>query len=278
MSHYLVTGGTGFLGQELIRHIVKDNKVTVVARNEGKLIELKQKFPSIHILAGDIANPFVARQACFDVNGIFHLAGFKHVGMAEHQALECFLTNVTGTFNILSAADREAVDFIVGTSTDKACRVAGVYGATKLLMEALFKQFEAINPGTQYRIVRYGNVLYSTGSVLCKWKEKILNNEEIIVTDPNATRFYWTVQDAVRLLLEAVEKGKDSTPYVPKMKALSVGLLLEAMLKKYNPDHSAGFREIGLQPGENMHEQIASWLPPSNVAEQFTVAEIMELI
>jgi len=278
MSHYLVTGGTGFLGQELIKHIVKDHKVTVLARNEGKLIELKQKYPSIHILAGDLANPFVARQACYDVNGIFHLAGFKHVGMAERQSLECFLTNVTGTFNLLSAADREAVDFIVGTSTDKACRVAGVYGATKLMMEALFRQFEAINPITKYRIVRYGNVLYSTGSVLCKWKEKILKNEELLLTDPAATRFYWTVQEAVALLLESIDKARDCTPYVPEMKAMSLGLLLEAMLRKYNPQHTAGWKEIGLQPGENLHEQIAHWLPPSNEAEQFTVEEIMELI
>jgi len=278
MSHYLVTGGTGFLGQELLRHLVSDHKVTVVARNEGKLIELKQKYPSIHILAGDIANPFVARQACHDVNGIFHLAGFKHVGMAEKQSLECFLTNVTGTFNLLSAADREAVDFIVGTSTDKACRVAGVYGATKLMMEALFRQFEAINPGTRYRIVRYGNVLYSTGSVLCKWKDKIINNEQLILTDPNATRFYWTVQEAVALLLESIDKAQDCTPYVPKMKAVSLGTLLEAMLQKYNPEHTAGWKEIGLQPGENMHERIADWMPPSDEADQFTVEEITRLI
>jgi UDP-N-acetylglucosamine 4,6-dehydratase len=278
MSHYLVTGGTGFLGQELLKRIVKDHKVTVVSRNEGKLIELKQKYPSIHILAGDIANPFVARQACYDVNGVFHLAGFKHVGMAEHQSFECYLTNVAGTFNILSAADREGVDFIIGTSTDKACRVSGVYGATKLIMEALFRQFEAINPGIKYRIVRYGNVLYSTGSVLCKWKEKILKNEELILTDPNATRFYWTVQEAVQLLFDCIDKAHDSTPYVPEMKSVELGVLLEAMLKKYNPEHTAGWKEIGLQPGENKHEQIAHWLPPSNEAERFTVEEIMALI
>jgi UDP-N-acetylglucosamine 4,6-dehydratase len=276
MSHYLITGGTGFLGQALIPRLIKDHKVTVLARNEGKLLELKQKFPSIHILAGDISNPFVCRQACYDVNGIFHLAGFKHVGMAEKQAFECYLTNVAGTFNILNAIDREAIDFIVGTSTDKAYRVSGVYGASKLLMEALFNQFAALNPNTKFRVVRYGNVLYSTGSVLCKWKELILKNEDVTVTDLYSTRFYWTVDEAVDLLFKAVDG--DAPLCVPDMKGMQLGLLLDAMITKYNPDYEGKINVIGLQNGENKHEQIAHWLPSSDRAVQFTKEEIINLI
>ena len=278
MAHYLVTGGTGFLGQALLPRIIPGNKVTVLARNEGKLLELKQKFPSIHILAGDLANPFVARQACYDVTGIFHLAGFKHVGMAEKQPLECYLTNVSGTFNLLNAADREAVEFIVGTSTDKAYRVSGVYGASKLLMEALFRQFEGLNPGIKYRVVRYGNVLYSTGSVLCKWRDLIKENKEVIVTDLDSTRFYWSVDKAVDLLFDSLNLATDSSPYVPVMKSMRLGSLLDAMIAKYNPYFSAGIKIIGLQPGENKHEQIAHWLPSSDESEQFTMEGIMELI
>ena len=278
MAHYLITGGTGFLGRTLIKRIISGNKITVVARNEGKLLELKQQFPSIRILAGDISKPFVARQACHDINGVYHLAGFKHVGMAEKQTLECYETNVMGTFNILQAIDRESVDFIVGTSTDKACRVAGVYGASKLLMEGLFRQFEAVNKQTRFRIVRYGNVIYSTGSVLCRWRDLIKANRDLVITDPESTRFYWTASEAVELLLESVDAVTDCSPYVPAMKSIVLADLLSAMISKYNPAYTANVIVTGLQPGENKHEQIAHWLPASDVAQKYTVDEITQLI
>ena len=170
---YLVTGGSGFLGIPLCERILSQGgKVRTIARDEGKLIELKQQFPSIEILTGDISDRFEVKQAMKGVTGVFHLAASKHVGIAEKQVRECIKSNTLGSLYILEESLNTKPEFILGVSTDKAAKVAGVYGATKLLMERLFGQFEALNPETQYRIVRYGNVLYSTGSVLCKQKDR----------------------------------------------------------------------------------------------------------
>ena len=276
----LVTGGTGFLGEKLVEILVNQgNRVRVISRNEGKLIMLKEKLPSIEIFTGDVANEFDAHQACKGVSAVYHLAAYKHVGMAEKHSLECTRSNVLGTINILNESLRNKFDFVIGISTDKAAQVAGTYGATKLLMERLFVQYETLNPDTRYRIVRYGNVLYSTGSVLCKWKEKILRGEEIVVTDPNATRFFWTREQAIDLIFQCLGDATDASPWVPEMKAMSVGDLLAAMIQKYadSPD-KIKVREIGLQKGENMHEKILESGPFSNEVERFTIEEIKELI
>ena len=196
---YLVTGGSGFLGVPLCERILSmGGKVRVIARDEGKLIDLQQQFPDIEILTGDICDKFEVKQAMKDITGIFHLAASKHVGIAEIQVRECIKSNTLGSMNILEESLHTNPEFVLGVSTDKAAKVAGVYGATKLLMERLFGQFEALNNKTQYRLVRYGNVLYSTGSVLCKWKELLKEGEEVIVTDGKATRFFWIVDQLLR--------------------------------------------------------------------------------
>ena len=172
-KNVLVTGASGFLGEILVSKLLEMNpqKVRVISRNEGKLIALKHDFPNIEIFPGDIANEFDMHQAAKDMDCCFHLAAFKHVGMAEKFSLECTRSNVIGTINVLNESVNNSFDFVIGISTDKAAQVVGTYGATKMLMEKLFKQYESYNPKTEYRIVRYGNVLYSTGSVLCKWRD-----------------------------------------------------------------------------------------------------------
>ena len=196
---YLVTGATGFLGELLTERIIQmGGRVRAFSRNEGKLITLKERYPELEIYTGDVSDRFEVRQAMSGVDAVFHLAASKHVGLAETYTRECTKTNVIGSMNILEESlDRSApLDFVIGISTDKAAQVSGVYGASKLLMERLFKQVETLNPQTNYRIVRYGNVLYSTGSVLCKWKDLLLEGKQVIVTDPEATRFFWTRDQA----------------------------------------------------------------------------------
>ena len=169
-------------------------------------------------------------------------------------------------------------EILITTSTDKAAQVNGVYGATKYLVEELFKQFEKVNNETKYRVVRYGNVLYSTGSVLCKWKQLIKQGKEVVITDPTATRFFWTVGDAVSLLFECLNDAEDASPYCPEMKSMAMGDLLSAMLKKYSNSLEIPVKVIGLQPGENKHEKILKKGPSSDEVARFTVKEIMELI
>ena len=277
---YLVTGGSGFLGVPLVGRILNSGgRVRVLSRDEGKLIDLKQKYPEIEILNGDIADWFEVKQAMKGVNGVFHLAASKHVGLAEKTVRETIKSNTIGSLNILENSFDKDLEFIIGISTDKAAQVAGVYGASKLLMERLFTQFERLNPDVDYRIVRYGNVLYSTGSVLCKWKELIENNQELIVTEPSATRFFWSVDQALDLIYDCLNNAKDSSPFVPSMRAMSIENLLEAMYVKYMPEGgSRQIKTIGLQPGENLHERILEDGPDSSQAIQYTVEEILPLI
>jgi len=277
---YLVTGGSGFLGVPLVERLLAEGaKVRILSRDEGKLIEVKSKFPEVEILTGDISDYFEVRQAMYGVNGVFHLAASKHVGIAESQVRECIKSNTLGSMNILENSLNMDLDFVLGISTDKAAQVAGVYGASKLLMERLFTQFERLNPNCNYRIVRYGNVLYSTGSVLCKWKELLSKGQPVVVTEPSATRFFWTVDQAIDLIYDCLENATDSKPYVPSMKAMSVENLLEAMSQKYLPKGSEKIVTIiGLQAGENLHERIIEDGPNSSEVEQYTVEEIKELI
>ena len=276
---YLVTGGGGFLGKPLVKKILSDGgKVRVIGRDEGTLISLKQTYPSIEIYSGDISDEFEVVQAMKDVHAVFHLAASKHVGLAETFVRENIKSNTIGSLNIFNQSLKQELEFILSISTDKAAQVSGVYGATKLLMERLSLQFEKLNRNCKYRVVRYGNVLYSTGSVLCKWKSLIEQNKEVIVTEPKATRFFWTVRQAIELIFDCLEKANDSSPYCPDMKSMSIDNLLQAMIEKYGNGKDVPVKVIGLQQGENLHEKVMDQGPYSNEVEQFTKDEIKNLI
>ena len=277
---YLVTGGSGFLGEELIKRIIDHGgNVVTISRDEGKLIELKQKYPQVEILTGDVYDRFDVQQAIKGCNGIFHLAAFKHVGMAETLTRECTKSNVIGSMNILEESVNDKVEFVLGISTDKAAQISGIYGASKYIMEKLFSQFESNYPNIDFRIVRYGNVLYSTGSVLCKWKDLLQRGQEVIVTAPEATRYFWTIEQAVDLIFDCMKNATNSKPYVPEMKSMSVGDLLQAMSQKYLPKGlKLKMKTIGLQPGENLHEKIIEDGKHSNEVTRFSIEEIKEII
>lgn len=277
----LITGGTGFLGHKLVGELLKKNyAVRVVARNEGKLILLKNEYPDIEIFPGDICNKLTAYQCCKDVNAIYHLAAFKHVRLAEKFALECINTNVIGTINILNETlNNPKLEYVIGISTDKVAKVTGTYGASKYLMESLFYQYEALNTNVKYRLVRYGNVLYSTGSVLCIWKERLLKGAEIIITDKNVTRFYWSLEEAIKLIFDCLKYSTSTEPYLPEMKTMSLGDILEAMKMKYLPkDKELKVKVIGLQKGENLHERLIMNGPLSSEYEKYTIDEIYKMI
>ena len=278
---YLVTGGAGFLGGELIERILNQGGyVITVSRNEGNLIKLKQTFPNdLEIHTGDICDDFTLPRLMRGITGVFHLAAFKHVGLAETQSRECVKSNVVGSLNVLEQSVKNNVEFVIGVSTDKAAQIGGVYGASKYLMERVFTQFEQDYPETKFRIVRYGNVLYSTGSVLCLWKDKLQKGEEVIVTEPNATRFFWTIKQAVDLIYDCMENATDSSVHFPSMKSMRIDNLLKAMAEKYLPEgKELKVKTIGLQQGENLHERILEEGPYSNEVDEFTIDEIKELI
>ena len=246
MGTIAVTGATGYLAEKLIeRLITQGHTIHAIARNEGKLIALREKFKSVQIFPCPVEDYLLLKKALNGCDGIFHLAAFKDVILAKEHPLKAVQTNILGTLNLLKiTVEEQNIKFILATSTDKAVQVSGTYGATKLLMENLFGDFEQINGSNcAYRIVRYGNVLHSTGSVLVKWK----------------------------YALESAEPF-----YPPNMKSISLGILLELAIRKYAktvPD----IRVIGLQKGENKHECITADLS-SEYAERWNNEELLNLI
>jgi UDP-N-acetylglucosamine 4,6-dehydratase len=278
---YLVTGGTGFLGEKLVELLInRGSNVTILSRNEGKLMTMKTKFPSIRIVPGDICNKLSVCQAFDGIQGVFHLAAFKHVRLAEEFAAECVNSNIIGTMNILDECkQRPEVEFVIGISTDKVAQVKGVYGGTKMIMESLFKQYEKNDKSTKYRLVRYGNVLYSTGSVLCIWKQLLSEGRSIRISDPNATRFYWTRESALNLIFNCLDNANSTKPYIPKMKSMRLGDLMEAMSMKYlKPGEKLIYETIGLQSSENLHEKMTDSGFDSNDVEKYTIPEIFNII
>ena len=274
---YLVTGGTGVVGYELCNRILKmGGKVLVLSRTEEKLKKLQEKYKEIEILVSDILDKERVRKAMKEVRGVFHLTALAQ-GMQSGKSIESINTNILGSMNVLEESSEK--DFVLGVSSDKVVQVSGNYGATKFLMERLFTEFEEINPDTKYRVVRLGNVIYSVDSVLEKWKSRIENNEEVIITEPKATRFFMTKEQSVDMIFNCLENSTDSTPYFENIKSTSMGNLLEAMSNKYLPEGSElSVKEIGLQPNENLHERIVEGGPYTNEIEQYTVEELEEMI
>ena len=277
MKNILVAGGSGYLGTALIERLISRGETNIVSlsRNESNAVALKEKFPSISIIVGDIPDPWVVQKAMKHVDEIFLLSALKHVCIAEKDVKSCVQTNIVGCMNVIQESLITIPNLLMFISSDKAAQGTGVYGMSKKIGEKLMEEAQAINIDTKYRTVRYGNVLYSSGSVLCKWRDKMKAGEEIIVTDVDSTRFYWPVSDAVDLIFKSIDNGKDATPMVTQMKSMRLGDLLEAMMSKYG---RVPIKHIGLQKAENMHEVIAEGIPDSFHSERFTKEEILNLI
>jgi len=274
-SKYLVTGASGFLGVELIGRLIRDGitNIRIAGRNEGQIIKLQDKYRGLRdVCLGDLGDPFIAKLACYEVEGIFHIAAFKHVGLAETNTLQCTHSNVVGLINLLKESLVRKPEFFVFISTDKAAQINGVYGASKFLGEKLIQEISKVNPETKYITVRYGNVFGSTGSFITKWKPLMEAGKEVILTDPKATRFFWPLKDAVNFVFECLESGhSDGVPNVPKMKGISMGTVLEACQEVYG---KCPVKVIGLQPGESFRETLDG-KTFSDEVEQYTKEEFI---
>ena len=275
---YLITGGTGVVGQALCSRILYlGGRVRVFSRSADKLLKMKKKYKNIEIMVGDVTNNLEVSNAYENVKGVFHLAALAQA-MQSGGASESIYINLTGSMTVLNESSNNKVDFVLGVSSDKAVQISGPYGATKFLMERLFDEYQEINKRIKYRVVRMGNVIYSIDSVLYKWKSLLENGDEVIVTEPKATRFFLTKNQSVDLMLNGL-KSDSSKPYCDIPKSTSIGNLLQAMANKYLPKgKELKVKEIGLQPNENLHEQIVDGGPMSNEMEQYTIEELERMI
>ena len=258
----LITGGTGSLGQELTKKLLKLNvkAIRILSRNENKQVQMEDEISDkrLRFFIGDIRDLPRLIKAFEDVDIVFHAAALKHVPVIEYNPFEAIKTNIIGSQNVIDAALEQNVETVVCIGTDKAVSPVNTYGATKLLMEKLFvTAMNYFNPDkhrTKFVSLRYGNVLGSSGSVLPKFIEQIITNKKITITDPNMTRYSLTMDEALDFILDATEIAKGSEVFIPKLlKAYSIVDLKKALEEIFSPTEE---EIISIRQGEKMHESL----------------------
>ena len=255
----LITGGTGSLGQALIKEILhrwpEIKRLVVFSRDELKQYDMRQKFPenevpALRFFLGDVRDLQRLRRAFNRVDVGIHAAALKQVPAAEYNPVEFIRTNVMGAENVVEAAMDTGVETIVALSTDKAAAPVNLYGATKLCSDKLFVAARSY-AGSALRcaVVRYGNVMGSRGSVIPFFLEKAKTGV-LPITHPDMTRFNITLDEGVDLVLWAIENAQGGEIIVPKIPSYRVPDLAKAI--------GPGCRQeiVGVRPGEKIHEEM----------------------
>lgn len=253
MSGYgnvLITGGTGTLGQALVAALQLDAvaSITVYSRSELLQAQMRQRFPDVHYILGDVRDAERLTAAVGGHQTVIHAAAMKRLPECEAQPSECYQTNVTGSANVIRACLAGGVDRCVAVSTDKACQAISAYGASKLMMEKLVTA-AAVTSGCRFTLCRYGNVVASRGSVIPLWRSQVERGDPLTLTDAGMTRFWMSEAQAVETVLLAL-KLSSGTILVPKLSALSI-FDLAAIL---HPHHLV--EEVGLRSIEKRHEDL----------------------
>jgi UDP-N-acetylglucosamine 4,6-dehydratase/5-epimerase len=252
----LITGGTGSFGRKYTETLLKNykpKKIIIYSRDEMKQFEMQQQFngPEMRYFIGDVRDRDRTQQACRGVDFIIHAAALKQVPAAEYNPMECIKTNVYGAENVIRAALDNGVQKVIALSTDKAANPVNLYGATKLCSDKLFVAANNITGGhnTRFAVVRYGNVVGSRGSVVPFFKNLIKKGEtELPITDYKMTRFWITLQQGVDFVLKNFERMQGGEIFVPKIPSIRMTDLAEAIAP------GMALKEIGIRPGEKLHE------------------------
>lgn len=258
----LVTGGTGSWGYELVRQLLTHSpkEIRIFSRNESYQFLMRQEFnnhPILNFVIGDIKEKDALLDSCMDVDYIFHLAALKHVPVCEDQPIEALKTNVIGTQNVIEAAIKYNVQKVVYISTDKASNPSNFYGLTKAMGEKLITHANTLTTNTKFVCIRGGNVLGTNGSVIHIFKKQIKENREIGITDPNMTRFFLTIKDAIKLVFKATSESIGGEIFVMKMPACRI-IDLATVLAKAADIKNVKFTTLGIRPGEKIHELLLS--------------------
>ncbi len=248
----LLTGGSGTLGRATLLKARKEAwpaSFTVFARSESRLAKIKRAFPNVRCIVGDVRDRDSVERAIAGHDVVVHMAAMKRLPECEENAPECIQVNVFGTENVLRACAHQGVQECVVISTDKACRAATVYGASKLLTEGLMATYAKVYPQTRFHGVRYGNVLASNGSVVQLWDEQARRGEPLTITASGMRRFWMSPFDAVDLIDQSLLFGS-GVICVPMMSALPI--LKMAQMLHPNRD----IVEIGLRSNEKIAEDL----------------------
>ena len=259
-SSILLTGGTGSFGKAFIRHAldhVNPKRLVVFSRDELKQYEARQLFgddPRLRWFIGDIRDERRLMRAMTDVDYVVHAAALKQVDTAEYNPFEFVRTNVVGSQNVIEAAIDTGVKKVVALSTDKASSPINLYGATKLTADKLFVSGNhyAAARSTRFAVVRYGNVMGSRGSVIPFFRRLAESGEPLPITDMRCTRFFITLPQAVKFVVDSFDQMQGGELFVPRIPSMKITDLARAIA----PD--AELKDVGLRPGEKLHEEMIS--------------------
>ena len=280
----VVTGAGGSIGSELCRQVVflKPKALILYEMSELALYTIEKEISNIGIHSLDIypvlgsvnnrarlSNVFKR----FDVDTVYHAAAYKHVPMVEFNNTEGVDNNIFGTLNCAQAAIESGVETFVLISTDKAVRPTNTMGATKRSAELVLQALSAQQSGTKFTMVRFGNVLGSSGSVIPLFRQQIKDGGPVTVTDENMIRYFMIIPEAVELVIQAGAMGTGGDVFVLDMgKPVRIDDLAKKMIRlsglevkdESNPDGDIEIKYTGLRPGEKLYEEL---LIGDNVSE-----------
>ena len=262
-SSILVTGGTGSFGKAFIREILESHnprRVAVLSRDELKQSEMRSEFteemgspdPRLRWFLGDIRDKDRLIRAFHGVDYVVHAAALKQVDTAEYNPFEFVKTNILGSQNVIDAAIETGVKKVVALSTDKASSPINLYGATKLTADKLFVAANnySYSFGTTMSVVRYGNVMGSRGSVIPFFRRLVNEGKPLPITDPRMTRFWITLPQAVKFVIDSFDTMQGGELYVPRIPSMRITDLVEAVAP------GSDTYEVGIRPGEKLHEEM----------------------
>lgn len=273
----LVTGGTGSLGQTLVRRLLSGEmgmpaRITVFSRDEAKQhymrldylhkkaatddVIYQDSLDRLNFRIGDVRDYSSLLAAMREADIVFNAAALKQVPSCEYFPFEAVLTNVYGAENIARAIreNRLPVEKVIGISTDKACKPINVMGMTKALQERILIEANRDCPETSFSCVRYGNVIASRGSIVPLFVEQIRKNQPVTVTLAEMTRFLLSLDKAVDTVLACLKEGKRGETYIPKVPAAKITDVAQALMG----EKDLPIVYTGIRPGEKIHEIMVS--------------------
>jgi UDP-N-acetylglucosamine 4,6-dehydratase len=259
-KNLLITGGTGSFGNQILKKLLLENpkQIRIFSRDEKKQFDMQNEYRDerIRFVLGDVRDFDRVLEATEDINIIYHAAALKQVPNCEFNPMEAVKTNILGADNVRRAAIKNGVETVVSISTDKAVKPVNVMGMTKAIQERIM--ISSNGGDTKFIEVRYGNVIGSRGSVIPFFKDRIQRKEFLPITDFRMTRFLLTLDDAIDLVFKATSEGGGGEIFVKKMPAAKVIDIARIMAKALAKQKDYPIREIGVRPGEKIHEVLVS--------------------
>lgn len=264
----LVTGGTGSIGSEIVRRLLKykPRVIRIFSNDENATFEMRQELgdrKDVRFLIGDIRDKERLKRAMEEIDIVYHAAALKHVPLCEYNPFEAIKTNVLGTQNVIEAALEMGVEKVISISTDKAVNPINTMGATKLLAEKLTidANFYKGLRKTIFSCVRFGNVTFSRGSVIPLLEKQIKAGGPVTITDPNMTRFMMSISDTTNLIFKATILAKGGEIFILKMPVVRIGDLVDIMIEEFADRYGRKRKDIqrvitGPRPGEKMFEEL----------------------